>query len=269
MHRYKSRSVFVLFLCVLSFSLFVYEITRSYAASSRSKKSSSSRHTQVSEEDRARADLKKQFPNLKIDSFNKSPINNLFEIETGGNILYYDHKGGYLFFGDILSKTGVNITAKAREELANRKLAKIPLDKAIKIGTGPDKVILFTDVDCPYCKKVYFHLKSKSNITQYVFLYPLPMHPQAEVKSRMILSSPDPAKTYDDISNSKYDKYDWKSYKPDSNSASLLNSHMAIAKNVGIRGTPSLWINGKAVPGADLPMIDKLFQSGSKNQKNN
>jgi len=69
----------------------------------------------------------------------------------------------------------------------------IPLDSSIIMGNpkGSRKLIVFTDPDCPFCRKLHVELhkleKIAPDVAIYLMLTPLPMHPRAYDKSRALL----------------------------------------------------------------------------------
>ena len=68
----------------------------------------------------------------------------------------------------------------------------LPLSDAIKVvkGNGERTIAIFSDVDCPYCKRLEKEeLINVDNITIYTFLYPLAIHPKARAKSEKIWCS--------------------------------------------------------------------------------
>ena len=200
--------------------------------------------------------LKKNFPNLRVDSVKESPIKGLYEIVAGNQVFYFS-PDGYLMFGELWSKEGKNLTAEMREKVLAEKVKSIPLDKALKIGSGPRQVIEFTDPDCPYCRKVDEFLAKRTDVTRYVFFFPLrQIHPDAEKKARYILSQKDREKAFREVVSGALDG------KPAPESVhqdAMLEEMEQVAKSVGVRGTPALWIDGTAVNGADIPRITALL----------
>ena len=200
--------------------------------------------------------LKKNFPNLRVDSVKESPIKGLYEIVAGNQVFYFS-PDGYLMFGELWSKDGKNLTAEMREKVLSEKVKSIPLDKALKIGSGPRQVIEFTDPDCPYCRKVDEFLAKRTDVTRYVFFFPLrQIHPDAENKVRYILSQKDREKALREVVSGALDG------KPAPESVhqdAMLEEMEQVAKSVGVRGTPALWIDGTAVNGADIPRITALL----------
>jgi thiol:disulfide interchange protein DsbC len=200
--------------------------------------------------------LKKNFPNLRVDSVKESPIKGLYEIVAGDQVFYFS-PDGYLMFGELWSKDGKNLTAEMREKVLAEKVKSIPLDKAFKIGSGPRQVIEFTDPDCPYCRKVDEFLSKRTDITRYIFFFPLrQIHPDSEKKVQYILSQKDRENAFREVVSGSLDG------KPLAESAhknAMLEEMEKVAKRVGVRGTPALWIDGTAVNGADIARITALL----------
>lgn len=201
--------------------------------------------------------LMKSFPNLKVDGFKESPLKGLYEITAGEQIFYFNPEG-YLFFGEIWTKDGKNLTAEMREKAAADRIKDLPLDKALKIGTGPKIIIEFTDPDCPYCRKVDNFLAKRTDVTRYVYFVPLRnIHPDAEKKARYILSHADRQKAFHEVFGGELDG------KPipvaEGVQQSQLEEMEKLAAGLGVRGTPALWIDGAHVNGADLQRISGLL----------
>ena len=135
--------------------------------------------------------------------------------------------------------------------------AALDLDKAVKVGSGKTVVIEFTDPDCPYCRKgsAYFH--NRSDITRYIILNPLPMHPNAREKAEYILSSRDKAKAYEEVMSGKLD-----GKKPEAISkegVKLLEEHQAMAKEEKVGSTPTYLIYGRVILGFNQQQIEGLI----------
>ena len=209
--------------------------------------------------------LMKTFPNLKLDGFRESPLKGLYEITAGEQVFYFSPEG-YLFFGEIWTKDGKNLTAEMREKVATERISSLPLDKALKIGNGPKKIIEFTDPDCPYCRKVDTFLSKRTDVTRYVYFVPLRrIHPDAEKKARYILSQSDKGKAFHDVFEGVLDG---KSISiADGVQQQQLEEMEKIAAGIGVRGTPALWIEGAHVNGADIQRISGLLDKGKEVSK--
>jgi thiol:disulfide interchange protein DsbC len=201
--------------------------------------------------------LKQAFPQLQFEYLEPSDIPGWYEVISGTTIYYYNQDRQYLMVGDIYSSKGKNLTADKRGELSAKLVKSLPLDKAVKVGNGKKVVIEFTDPDCPYCKRLSQFFSKRDDITRYVFFAPL-AHPQAITKIQYILASDDKEKAYKqmmlDASPPQVNANYSEAVK------SLAQEHMNIARKIGIQGTPTAYINGKQVVGADTDMIEKLLK---------
>lgn len=89
--------------------------------------------TAFGEPDQARgvlAALKKAYPNISAEQVRESEIAGLYEVVSGGAVLYFAPKGNYMVFGEIWTPEGKSVTATRRDELESRQLQSLPLDQA-------------------------------------------------------------------------------------------------------------------------------------------
>lgn len=129
--------------------------------------------------------------------------------------------------------------------------------EAFTYGDGKEEFILFTDPECPYCKKFesYFpQLKDKVKIK--VFFYPLDFHPNAREISKYILSRKTKKEKIDAffefeignesvLSKVKNTKY---STAEEEKLNNFLNEQIELGINLGVQGTPALFDkNGQSV----------------------
>ena len=189
-----------------------------------------------------------KFPGAKVQSVIKTPYAGLYEVYMEGQLAYVDDKANYLFMGQMLDlKAQKNLTKERMDKLTAVKFDTLPLDTAIKVvkGNGSRKIAVFADADCPYCKKFEEELAHVDNITVYTFLYPIDqLHPESGKKSKQIWCAPDRAKAWDE----------WMSKgilpKNDGSCANPVEKTVALAKKLGINGTPSVILaDGRRLPG--------------------
>lgn len=203
----------------------------------------------------------KKMTSVNVESVEKTPIDGIYEVvaNKGSIVFYYAPKNELIIFGEIYDKNKKSLTQEKRDQLQAQKLIGIPLDKAIKIGTGENKVIEFTDPDCPYCRQAAEYFKNK-NVTKYVYLIPITqLHPKAEEKAKYILAAEDKVKAYYEVMSGAKDKDDLSSQKISQDVNDMYHAQQSIGNKIGITGTPAFWINGKYVPGANIKMFDTLL----------
>ena len=98
------------------------------------------------------------YPKFKVDSVVKTPYGGLYEVFMGGQIVYTDEKLTFLIAEGRLvdPKSKKDITGERLDELTKIDFNSLPLNQAIKVvkGNGSRKLVVFSDVDCPFCKRL-------------------------------------------------------------------------------------------------------------------
>ena len=190
--------------------------------------------------------LQKNYEQLigPVDQVNKSPIPGLYEVVTGDHIFYTDKTAQYLIDGKMFDLKGRQNLTEARErQLFAVDFSKLPLELAVKKvkGNGSRKLAYFTDPNCGYCKKLENELQNVTDVTLYLFLYPI-FEGSAE-KVQNIWCSNDKAKTWDSLMLNGVQPV---AAKCDAPSAKVL----ALGKKLRVNGTPALiFANGVVNPG--------------------
>lgn len=203
------------------------------------------------------AALRAAFPQVKFDTLSPTDIPGLYEVVAGQNIFYYYPEKDLILTGEIIGKDLKSLTAARKGVLASKLVKDLPLDKAVKIGDGKTVVIEFTDPDCPYCKKASEFFTKRTDVTRYVFFAPL-AHPAAIAKIQYILGADNKAEAYDAMMLGGEIPA---SAKPATEAVkALAQEHIALAKKVGIQGTPTFFLKGEQVVGADTKRLEELLK---------
>ena len=206
---------------------------------------------------KAEATLHAAFPQLPVDSVTPSEIPGVYEVVSGQNIFYYYPDKDLILAGEIYNKDSRNLTAERKGTLAAKLVKTLPLDKAVKVGDGKTVVIEFTDPDCPYCRKAFEYFAKRTDVTQYIFFAPL-AHPGAITKIHYILGADNKAQAYDAMMLGQEVPA---SAKPVTAAVKdLAQEHLALAKKVGLQGTPTFYIKGEQIIGADTKKMDELLK---------
>ncbi len=209
-------------------------------------------------EDTAAKALTEMFPNLKFDSVGPSRIKGLYEVVSGTKIAYFSPDQGILIIGQMVDKSGKDLTSERIGEIMVQKAKDMPLDKAVKTGSGKHTVIEITDPDCPYCRKGAAFFATRTDVTKYTFLFPLPMHPDAQNKSRYILCAKDRPATLESVMEGKIDGQKYEACKAD-DVEELLKLHKSVADKMGVTGTPFYIVDGQPVTGIDTKKIEQIL----------
>jgi len=200
--------------------------------------------------ERIKADLKKKFPEAQIETTRKSGYGGLIEVTGGGEVFYTDEKTSFLVLGTIIdTKTRENVTEARLRKLSAVKFDSLPLESAIKIvrGNGSRRIAIFEDPNCGYCKRFEADMAGVTDLTTYVFLYPI-LSPESTAKSKAVWCSPDRAKAWLDLM--------LKNAEPASgaNCENPIDKLVAFGREKRISGTPTIFFeDGERVPGA-MPM---------------
>ena len=202
-----------------------------------------------------RAEFSKKYPQANIESIAKTPYLGLYEMLVDGEVLYTDADFSYLIVGSIIdTKTRTNLTDARQREIEDKKLKslafpfdQLPFDLAIKKvkGDGSRKVAVFSDPDCPYCRKLEKDIEKVTNVTIYIFLFPIEqLHPKAPEMARAIWCAPDRLKAWDE--------YMLKGIAPKpAKCDNPVEKIVAYGQSKKINGTPTIFFaDGKRVPGA-------------------
>jgi thiol:disulfide interchange protein DsbC len=199
--------------------------------------------------------IEAKFPGAAVTNVARSPYFGLYEAQFDDRMIYTDAKVSYVVVGAIFdADTKQNLTDARLRQLNRVAWDQLPLDLAIKKvkGNGARKLAIFSDADCPYCKRLESEMKTLDNVTIYTFLFPIAqLHPDSARKSALIWCAPDRSKAWDEwfasgkLPNNKGD------------CATPLAKTAQLGQKYRVSATPTLvFADGSMVPGA-LP-LDQL-----------
>lgn len=189
----------------------------------------------------------KSYPDLKIDSIEK--INNsFFEILIGEQIFYLTSDLNYLLAGNIIDLgSGINLT---QQKIENFRLSVLKtLDTKDTIIYQPKKIdhiiTVFTDVSCPYCKKLHNEIPDllNNNIEVRYVLFPRNgIDDDAYVDMASLWCSEDKKDLLETAFEGDFIKEE-KCENP-------LAKNLELAYSLRVNGTPMIFTeSGKVIPG--------------------
>ena len=217
--------------------------------------------------DTVKAKLEKTYAgqNLKVVSVSETPLKGIYEvIVTGKQVIYTDASGDYMLVGDLIDiNKRQSITEERIAELNKIDFSTLPLDKAIKEvrGNGKLKIAVFSDPDCPFCKRLEHEFEKMTDITIYNFMMPIPsLHPDAARKAELIWCQKDRTKVWTEWMR--------KGKLPENGKAGCSNpvaETTSLGEQLGFTGTPTLvFPNGRVQSGySPMPMLKEIIE---KNQ---
>ena len=189
----------------------------------------------------------------KVNSVEFSEIPGMWvaEVEKGDRKLpvYIDFSKKYLVSGNVIRLDDKeNLTKKRSARMNKVDVSTIPLDDALLVGkpTAKNKVVVFTDPECPYCKKLHEELKEvvriDPNIAFLIKLFPLKMHPNAYGVSKSIICN--------DSMELLELSFAGKPVPPANCETNVVDQTLALGPTLGVSSTPTLIMpDGLVVPG--------------------
>jgi thiol:disulfide interchange protein DsbC len=211
--------------------------------------------------------LEEKFPGAAVTSVSKSPYFGLYEAQFDDRIVYTDAKVTYVMVGAIFdANTKQNLTDARQRQLSRVAWESLPLDLAFKRvkGNGTRKFAMFSDPDCPFCKRIENDIKRLDDVTIYTFLFPIDqLHPDASRKSALIWCAGDRAKAWDAFFEA--------GTLPDNKGecATPIKDTALLGGRLRVAATPTLvFADGSVVPGAlPLAQLESEINKGEAEAK--
>jgi thiol:disulfide interchange protein DsbC len=190
----------------------------------------------------------------EIEAIRKAPWGDLFEVVVRGpdgpQIYYVDGNATVIIAGQAIdAKSGRNLTEERLQKLSAIKWESLPFDSAITMtrGSGRRKIAVFSDPNCPYCKRFEKDLAKLDDITVHIFLYPV-ISPASVAQTKSVWCSKDRAKAWNDLMLRDIQP----SAKPDCETP--VEKLVALGRKLGATSTPTWFLeNGQRHSGA-LPL---------------
>ena len=116
-------------------------------------------------------------PGARVDELRATAIAGIYELTRGSDIVYVTADGKYALTGDLVElANNNNITEQHRRELRVKAISAFPESDMVVFGPKDPKytVTVFTDVDCPYCRKLHSQIAeyNRLGIRVRYLLYP-------------------------------------------------------------------------------------------------
>ena len=192
--------------------------------------------------------LQSLYPATRFGEVNPTPWPGVFEVVMGANLAYVDGSGQYFLFGHLYDmKAQRDLTAERKDSLARVDFSALPLADALKEvrGTGARTLAIFSDPDCPYCRRLEAEMKGLSDVTIYTFLMPIAsLHPEARTKAIAVWCSKDRISAWHAMM--------WRDEKVSAPECPHpVDRNVALGERLGVSGTPTLVAaDGRVLPGA-------------------
>lgn len=199
------------------------------------------------------------FPDIDITSIDKTPIDNLYQVLIGTDVIYMTSDAQFVLKGDL-----INIDVRSNLSEISRSHARAELLKTVgqneyiefSAENSQDIIYAFTDVDCGYCQKLHKDVAelNANAITVRYLAYPRSGVASPTYKKMVsIWCSENRQQALTDAKNGlRVEEKDC---------ANTVAQQHALGGQLGIRGTPAIFLeNGTLFPGYVEPsaMLKKL-----------
>jgi thiol:disulfide interchange protein DsbC len=141
----------------------------------------------------------------RIEQIRRVAGSSLYEVTirgpSGPQLFYADERARIIVVGQAIDgRSGRNLTEERLRKLNAIDWGTLPFADAITTtrGKGRRKVAVFSDPNCPYCKRFEKDLAKLDDITVHIFLYPV-IRPESVTLTKSVWCSPDRAKAWNDL----------------------------------------------------------------------
>jgi len=198
--------------------------------------------------------LAKSMPNVQTTKISATPIEGLYEVIVGSQVVYMSVDARYMIEGDLFDlKTKKNVSEDAKSAIRLAAINKLGEDNMLVYR--PEKVkntiTVITDIDCPYCRRLHSEIPDylKNDVeVRYVFM---PLKGSSDMKKTISVWCSDDRQTALDIAKAGGEIEEKTCDNP-------IQEHLKLARELGVRGTPAIVLeDGQLLPGY-VP-VDKLI----------
>ncbi len=197
--------------------------------------------------------LAKSMPNVQATRISATPVEGLYEVIVGSQVVYMSVDARYMIEGDLFDlKTKRNVSEDAKSVIRLAAIEKLGADNMLvyKPEKVKNTITVVTDIDCPYCRRLHNEIPDymKNEIqVRYIFM---PLKGAADMKKTVSVWCSDNQQTALDTAKSG-------GIVEDKTCDNPINDHLALARELGVRGTPAILLeDGRLLPGY-VP-VDKL-----------
>ena len=193
--------------------------------------------------------LSQRMPQLPpIEGGRTTSMAGLIELRAGGHIFYTDAAGDHLIDGQLIDvRTQRNLTEARLDEINQVDFNALPLRDAVvwKSGNGKRRMVVFSDPNCGYCKRLERDIQKLKDVTVYTLMIGI-LGDDSRVKADQIWCAKDRTQA-------------WLSWMLDGEAppralgqcGSPLQRNMALAQKLRVNGTPAIFFeDGSRLPGA-------------------
>lgn len=201
-------------------------------------------------EEQLRESLARLAPDMQITAIAESVMPGVYEVVSGAQVYYLTPDGRYMLEGSIIDlENRVDISEQRRGTLQMSVIEQIPEEQMLvfnnEAGDAERSITVFTDSDCGYCQKLHREIDAitDADIRVRYILFPRAGIESASSQELQSVWCADNQQVAMTIAKSG-------GQVPVATCENPIEAHMAVARQVGLRGTPLIYLdNGTKIPG--------------------
>lgn len=193
--------------------------------------------------------LAAKFPGVKAEDIRPTPVEGLWEVAVGTQVVYLSEDGRYLFRGEVQDlTTGQNLTEARQATMRHELMNGLDEKRMVVFGPADPKhtITVFTDIDCGYCRKLHQEMKAFNDLgikVRYVFYPRSGPGTESWAKAEAVWCSPD---RNDALTRAKAGQP--VTAKPCGDTP--VAEQYKLGNDMGVRGTPAILTEGgELLPG--------------------
>lgn len=194
-------------------------------------------------------ELAAKFPGVQARDIRPSPVEGLWEVAVGTQIVYLTEDGRYLFRGNLQDlSTGQNLTELRQATMRSDLMAGLDEGEMIIFGPKQAKhtITVFTDIDCGYCRKLHQEIGVFNELgirVRYVFYPRSGPGTESWAKAEAVWCSPDRNAA---MTRAKRGE----TVEAEPCGTTPVADQYKLGNEVGVRGTPAIVTDtGEMLPG--------------------
>lgn len=209
--------------------------------------------------------VREHLGNFEITSVSESLIPGLYELVSGGTILYVNQGGNLLIEGDMIDlENRTNLTEQRKGKLHMGMISQLSESDVLvyepEEPTGRS-ITVFTDISCGYCQRLHQELDTYLDAgvaVRYLMFPRAGLQTPAANALESVWCNEDPQAAMTTAKSG--------GRVPPKSCDNPMEQHVALAQQVGLRGTPLIYLDtGDRIPGyRDAATVVDMVLSNEK-----
>ena len=196
-------------------------------------------------------------PRAVSSTVSESPMEGVYQVDMGDRVVYVSKAGNHMLLGDVFdTDRRVSLAEEIKQEKALAVIEDLPEEQMIVFAPEETKrtITVYTDVDCPYCRKLHQEVPAlmASGVKVRYLWYPRSgAGTPSFAKAISIWCAEDQLAAMDDAKLN--DKIVDASCEPNP-----VTDQFKSGQLVGVRGTPTIVVDDGTIIGGYLPAKNLL-----------